>query len=274
MPELPEVETTKRGISPHLTNKKIEQVVIRNHQLRWPIDEQLPQILAGQTIHTIERRAKYLLLKCDTGTLLIHLGMSGRLAVLDQTTPVQKHDHVDISVSGGLTLRYTDPRRFGAVLWTTDNPNQHALLNHLGPEPLSDEFNANYLASKIKTRKTAIKTVVMNGEIVVGVGNIYANEALFLAGVHPERSAHSLSEMELELLTTHIKAVLTKAIEAGGTTLKDFRKSDGKPGYFAQQLHVYGRAGEACTQCGGIIESFKQAQRASYCCPLCQSMND
>jgi len=270
MPELPEVETTLRGVSPFAKGQTITHVEIRHFGLRWPINSDLAKILKQQTIHQIERRAKYLLFHCDKGTLMVHLGMSGRLSVLDRGIDVQKHDHVDIELGNGYLLRFTDPRRFGAILWTETDPFQHQLIEHLGPEPLSEQFDASYLISQLKNRKTPIKTAIMNGEIVVGVGNIYANEALHLSGIHPSKKAHNVSLDEAEILVQQIKHVLDKAITAGGTTLKDFRKSDGKPGYFAQQLHVYGRNGESCDKCGGIIEVIKQAQRATYYCPICQ----
>jgi formamidopyrimidine-DNA glycosylase len=270
MPELPEVETTLRGISPYAKGQTITHVEVRHFGLRWPINSDLADILNQQTINQIERRAKYLLFHCDKGCLLVHLGMSGRLSVLDQGIDAQKHDHVDIELGNGYLIRFTDPRRFGAIIWTETDPYQHQLIEHLGPEPLSEQFDAAYLSSQLKNRKTPIKTAIMNGEIVVGVGNIYANEALFLSGIHPSRKANNLTITETETLIEQIKHVLNKAITAGGTTLKDFRKSDGKPGYFSQQLHVYGRDGEQCTQCKQVIEVTKQAQRATYYCPTCQ----
>lgn len=270
MPELPEVETTRRGIQPHLEGQKISNVIIRNHKLRWPIPEDLASTLVMQTIHNIKRRAKYLLLQCDSGILIMHLGMSGHLQVVNESDPVAKHSHIDIQLQNGLILRFTDPRRFGAVLWTSAPIEEHSLLNHLGPEPLSDDFSADYLYKITRNRRTTIKTFIMNGQHVVGVGNIYANEALFLAGIHPKTLAGKISKTKANNLVKVIKEVLAKAIEAGGTTLKDFKKSDGKPGYFAQQLHVYGREGEACTLCRTAIKHFKEAQRATYYCPKCQ----
>lgn len=270
MPELPEVETTLRGITPYIKAQTITKVIVRHFGLRWPIDENIAAILTKQTIHSVERRAKYLLLHCDNGTLMIHLGMSGRLSVLDKGIDAQKHDHVDIELSNGYVLRFTDPRRFGAIIWTEESPIEHSLINHLGPEPLSDDFNATYLKSAIKNRKVAIKTAIMNGEIVVGVGNIYANEALHLSGIHPKKAANKVTTAQLNKLVDNIKHVLNKAIKAGGTTLKDFRKSDGTAGYFAQELHVYGRNGQQCNHCEGTIEVVKLAQRATYYCPLCQ----
>ncbi len=270
MPELPEVETTLRGIKPYIKGQTVTQVIVRHFGLRWPVNENLVELLTQQTVHRVERRAKYLLLHCEDGCLMIHLGMSGRLSVLDSGTDAQKHDHVDIEFNNGYLLRFTDPRRFGAIIWTEDNPLTHKLITHLGPEPLSEAFNVDYLYTSIKNRKTPIKTAIMNGEIVVGVGNIYANEALFLSGIHPTKHANKVTKKQLEKLVINIKRVLDKAITAGGTTLKDFRKSDGKPGYFAQELHVYGKAGQQCDQCDGLIEVVKLAQRATYFCPLCQ----
>ena len=270
MPELPEVETTCRGIAPHLESHQISKVTIRNHKLRWPIPEDIEVILQGQVIHQVSRRAKYLLLTCDSGTLIIHLGMSGHLQVTYGNKSIEKHDHVDIQLDDGLILRYTDPRRFGAILWSDSDIKQHALFKNLGPEPLSKDFNALYLSSIAKGRRVTIKTFIMNGNNVVGVGNIYANEALFSAKIHPKTAAGKLSNKQYEALVDAIKLVLDKAISAGGTTLKDFRKSDGKPGYFAQQLNVYGREHQPCPNCESEIIQYKEAQRATYFCPQCQ----
>ncbi|WP_438970880.1 bifunctional DNA-formamidopyrimidine glycosylase/DNA-(apurinic or apyrimidinic site) lyase [Methylophaga sp.] len=270
MPELPEVETTRRGIQPYVEGRTIIKMVIRHRGFRWPIPDQLEDIIQGQKIKTIERRAKYLLFRCETGTLIIHLGMSGRLRVLDNDSHIGKHDHVDIYIDNGHVVRLTDPRRFGAVLWTEADTGAHQLLAHLGPEPLSDFFNADYLRLQSKGRSSTIKSVIMNGEIVVGVGNIYANEALFLAGIHPAKAAGKVSKVKMAKLVEAIKLVLEKALLAGGTTLKDFRKSDGKPGYFAQQLHVYGREQQPCLICQTPISCIRQAQRATYFCKQCQ----
>lgn len=270
MPELPEVETTRRGIQPYLEGQTIRKMVVRHRGLRWPIVEGLEALLEKQTVYKVERRAKYLLLRCDTGTLLVHLGMSGRLRVLDNDDNIGKHDHVDIFFSNGHVLRFTDPRRFGAVLWTEGDCEQHALISHLGPEPLSESFDADYLYQRSRGRSTAIKTFIMNGEVVVGVGNIYANEALFLAGIHPVKAAGKISKAKMGELVTCIKQVLEKALQAGGTTLRDFRKSDGQPGYFAQELHVYGRHNQPCLRCEQPISSIRQAQRATYFCKHCQ----
>ncbi|MDQ7072684.1 MAG: bifunctional DNA-formamidopyrimidine glycosylase/DNA-(apurinic or apyrimidinic site) lyase [Gammaproteobacteria bacterium] len=273
MPELPEVETTRLGISPYIEKARITDVTIRNFSLRWPIDPELAHILTGKTINTITRRAKYLLFHCESsGTLIIHLGMSGKLRILEYNTapPAEKHDHFEITFDNGQLLRYNDPRRFGAILWTNQAIEQHALLNHLGPEPLSSEFDSNYLFQQSRSRKCSIKTLIMNGKVVVGVGNIYASESLFIAKIHPKTLANTLSKKQCALLVDAIKTILAKAIKAGGTTLKDFRKSDGNPGYFSQQLNVYGRKDETCTQCDGIIQHFKELQRATFFCPNCQ----
>ncbi len=271
MPELPEVETTRRGIQPFIENQTITKMVVRHRGLRWPIPEDLESIVQHQTVHSIERRAKYLLLHCDKGTLIIHLGMSGRLRVLDSDNNINKHDHVDILFNNGYVLRYTDTRRFGAILWTDESYESHALIAHLGPEPLSDAFDSNYLYQRAKGRTSPIKTFIMNGEVVVGVGNIYANEALFMAGIHPSIPANKVSKKKLSELVDAIKQVLEKALLAGGTTLRDFRKSDGNPGYFAQELNVYGREGQSCLRCQTSISSIRQAQRATYFCSQCQS---
>ena len=273
MPELPEVETTLRGVEPFLKDAKITDITLRYFSLRWPIDPSLPEILTGQTIHRLYRRAKYLLLACDKGTLIIHLGMSGRLRVLKVSDHIaaEKHDHFDMTVNNGYLLRYTDPRRFGAILWTEDPIEQHPLFSHLGPEPLTEAFSPNYLIDKSKTRGCPTKTLIMDGKVVVGVGNIYANEALFMAGIHPKKMANELTINDCEHLVSAIKVILKQAIKAGGTTLKDFRKSDGKPGYFAQELSVYGRQGQPCLNCGHIIEHYKEAQRATFYCPICQT---
>ncbi|PHS26224.1 MAG: DNA-formamidopyrimidine glycosylase [Methylophaga sp.] len=272
MPELPEVETTRRGISPYIEHATITNVTIRNFSLRWPIESDLAKTLRGQSVHLIKRRAKYLLFQCDSGTLIIHLGMSGKLRILESATAskAEKHDHFELQFDNGQLLRYNDPRRFGAVLWTTEAIEQHKLLAHLGPEPLTDDFDTDYLFQQSRSRKCSIKTLIMNGKVVVGVGNIYASESLFLATIHPKTIANKLSKKQSELLVKAIKQILKQAIKAGGTTLKDFRKSDGNPGYFAQQLNVYGRKDESCTQCNGTIQHYKELQRATFFCPNCQ----
>ncbi|MEN8169922.1 MAG: bifunctional DNA-formamidopyrimidine glycosylase/DNA-(apurinic or apyrimidinic site) lyase [Pseudomonadota bacterium] len=270
MPELPEVETTRRGIAPHIEGKKVSDVIVRHHQLRWPIPRGLKKKLLGHKINSVTRRAKYLLLSFNHGTLILHLGMSGSLRIIKVNTPAEKHDHIDIAFSHGKALRLTDPRRFGAVLWTKDEPQQHELLAHLGPEPLSDSFNTELLYQLSRRRKSSIKQFIMDGKVVVGVGNIYASEALFLAGINPKHSANKVSKARYEKLTVAIKQVLTAAIEQGGTTLRDFVGGDGKPGYFAQQLNVYGREGEPCHVCNTAIKQIVQGQRSSYYCSKCQ----
>lgn len=270
MPELPEIETIKRGISPHLENQLIQQVIIRESRLRWPVDPNLPKILAKQQINQIQRRGKYLLLTCNQGYLIIHLGMSGNLRILPANTPIKKHDHVDIILNNNICLRYHDPRRFGCILWTIEPILSHPLLQHLGVEPLETNFTAEYLYQHAQNKKTVIKTFIMNNQIVVGVGNIYANEALFLAGIHPMTTVDTISFEHYEKLVNSIQQVLQTAIEMGGTTLRDFTDSEGKPGYFTQVLQVYGRRGEPCVKCRHPIELQKIGQRASYFCPACQ----
>ena len=269
MPELPEVETTRRGISPWLTGRTITNVIVRRHALRWPLPDLATQ-LPGQTVHHISRRGKYLLLTCDdAGTLLIHLGMSGSLRILPIDTVPQPHDHLDIQF-GTHSLRLRDPRRFGAVLWTEAPPNCHPLLRHLGPEPLSPEFNADYLYTCTRQRRTAIKTVLMNGRIVVGVGNIYATEALYAAGIHPNRAACRIAHGRLIQLVDAIRQILSAAIEQGGTTLRDFQQENGRPGYFRHQLQVYGRANKPCHRCQTRLQMQRIGQRSSVYCPHCQ----
>ena len=272
MPELPEVETTKKGIQPYLENSTITGVIIRQFSLRWPIANDLADVLTNQIINRVSRRAKYLLIEFDKGTLMIHLGMSGSLRILDKLGQgiLGKHDHIDIELSNGYILRYNDPRRFGSVLWTSDPISQHKLIAHLGPEPLLKEFNAEYLQRQAQLKRCSVKTLIMNGKVVVGVGNIYANESLFLANIHPRISAQSMSISQSVKLTEQIKSVLERAIKSGGTTLKDFTNSDGKPGYFAQHLNIYGRKGEDCFICKSRIQHYKESQRATYYCPLCQ----
>ncbi|MDM2816811.1 bifunctional DNA-formamidopyrimidine glycosylase/DNA-(apurinic or apyrimidinic site) lyase [Citrobacter sp. Cpo102] len=268
MPELPEVETSRRGIEAHLVGATIMHATVRNGRLRWPVSEEIYR-LSDQPVLSVQRRAKYLLLELADGWIIIHLGMSGSLRILPEELPADKHDHVDLVMGNGKVLRYTDPRRFGAWLWAKELDG-HNVLAHLGPEPLSDDFNANYLQQKCAKKKTAIKPWLMDNKLVVGVGNIYASESLFAAGIHPDRLASSLSKDECELLVRVIKAVLLRSIEQGGTTLKDFLQSDGKPGYFAQELQVYGREGEPCHACGAPIVATKHAQRTTFYCRRCQ----
>lgn len=270
MPELPEVETTRRGIAPHLDGRTVTDVIVRHKQLRWPVPSGLKGKLSGKTINRVSRRAKYLLVDFDHGTLILHLGMSGSLRIIDTDTQAEKHDHFDLVLDNGKSLRLTDPRRFGAVLWTKHDPNTHELIAHLGPEPLSDEFNVDYLYQLSRKRKSSIKQFIMDGKIVVGVGNIYASESLFLAGINPKSITGKVSKARYEKLVAAIKQVLAAAIEQGGTTLRDFVGGDGKPGYFAQQLNVYGRDGETCHKCRKTIKQIMQGQRSTYYCANCQ----
>ena len=269
MPELPEVETTLRGIEPHLLNQRVSRVVVRDTRLRWPVPEQVKKA-EGQQFIKLHRRGKYLLLKLEQGGLIIHLGMSGSLRILNYPSGPEKHDHVDIELDNGVCLRFNDPRRFGAFLWVDGDMESHELLRDLGPEPLSAEFTPHYLYDRSRNRRVAIKNFIMNGHIVVGVGNIYASEALFMAGIHPQRAAGRVSKQRYEGLVAAICDVLNRAIKQGGTTLKDFSNSDGAPGYFAQELLVYDRAGSDCFQCGTSIRQKVIGQRSSYYCPACQ----
>ena len=270
MPELPEVETTRRGIEPHIENNKVSKVILRRKTLRWPITPALSKDLPGETIKSVSRRGKYLLLATKKGCVLIHLGMSGSLRIVDTNRAAAKHDHVDIVFTNRKVLRYTDPRRFGCILWDTESIESHPLLISLGPEPLSEEFHTDYLFQKSRTRTVAVKTFIMDSKVVVGVGNIYANESLFLAGINPKRNAGKISKPRYEKLVECIQQVLQQAIDVGGTTLKDFTGSDGEPGYFAQSLHVYGRKGEPCYVCEGTLKEIRQGQRSTVYCSQCQ----
>ncbi|WP_375752225.1 bifunctional DNA-formamidopyrimidine glycosylase/DNA-(apurinic or apyrimidinic site) lyase [Vibrio sp. HN007] len=268
MPELPEVEVSRMGITPHLKDQTIKEIVIRQPQLRWMIPDELSQ-LSGKVILDIERRAKYLLIRLDTGSIIIHLGMSGSLRVLDESYASEKHDHVDLVLENGKLLRYNDPRRFGAWLWQ-EHDQLHELLDHLGPEPLEGCFTPEYMQEKAKNKRTVIKQFIMDNKVVVGVGNIYANESLFSSHIHPKTPSGKLTTKQWRVLVAEIKQVLATAINQGGTTLKDFSQADGKPGYFAQELLVYGKAGEPCPVCGAEIEQLKIGQRNSFICPDCQ----
>ncbi len=270
MPELPEVETTRRGIAPHVCGQTIENVILRTDKLRFPIPANVQRDLRGKQFTEVARRGKYLLLSATNGTAIIHLGMSGKLRIVNSRLTPIKHDHVDIVFANQQCLRFNDPRRFGALLWTTDDPLQHSLLSKLGPEPLTREFNGHYLFTKSRQRKAPVKAFIMDSHVVVGVGNIYATEALFKAGIHPKRAAGRISEARYIKLTKAIKVILRAAIKQGGTTLKDFLNSDGKPGYFKQRLNVYGRAGEPCLDCGTTLKSLQLGQRTSVYCPSCQ----
>jgi formamidopyrimidine-DNA glycosylase len=269
MPELPEVETTRRGIAPHLIGRRIEAVIVRQPRLRWPIPPALRQRLPGQQVDAVERRAKYLLVHTRAGSALLHLGMSGSLRVLPGDTVAGTHDHVDWRLDSGRILRYTDPRRFGSQLWQAAG-STHALLAGLGPEPLEGAFDGDYLWTRSRGRAAAVKVFLMDQKIVVGVGNIYAAEALFAAQIHPHRAAGSVSRARYARLAEEVKRILNYAITRGGTTLRDFISPDGAPGYFEQELFVYGRAGEPCKVCATKIRAITLGQRSTFYCPRCQ----
>jgi formamidopyrimidine-DNA glycosylase len=270
VPELPEVETTRRGLEPHLKNQRIDGIIIRDRRLRWPIPRDLEKRATGSIIHNVERRGKYLLIECDEGWLIVHLGMSGRLRVLPHALEPTKHDHFDLVLSSGAVVRFTDPRRFGALLWTSEDPARHQLLRSLAPEPLDRSFNAQWLHTRTRKRHLSIKLALMNNEIVTGVGNIYANEALFRAGIHPKTKAGRLSLQRCEKLVRAIKETLLDAINAGGSSLRDFYGADGSPGYFQQSYMVYSRQGEPCRACGAPIRSCRLGQRSTFYCTRCQ----
>jgi formamidopyrimidine-DNA glycosylase len=270
MPELPEVETSRRGISPWVLNQQVSDVIVRDGRLRWPVPEDIGRKLTGRTIRSLERRAKYLLFGTSAGTALLHLGMSGSLRIIEADEPAGRHDHVDIRFGSGKALRFRDPRRFGSLLWSRD-PLQHRLLCDLGPEPLSDAFDGAYLWQKARGRRIAIKQFIMTGSVVVGVGNIYASEVLFGAGIHPRRRADRVSAARMVLLAASIKSVLQSAIEAGGTTLRDFYGGDGEPGHFKQELSVYDRDGKPCRRCKQPVSSIVLGQRSTFYCKRCQN---
>ena len=271
MPELPEVETTCRGVEPHVTQQDIAQVHVYQPSLRWPVPQAV-KALAGVRIERVFRRAKYLIFPLSDGQhLLMHLGMSGVIRVVPTNTALQKHDHFELVMAQGQSLRLNDPRRFGCVLLLGQEPMQHRLLSSLGPEPLSEAFNGQWLKNKALNKQQAVKNFIMDNHVVVGVGNIYAAESLFKAGINPLRAAGRISLQRYELLAQCIKQVLSQAITAGGTTLNDFKNTEGKPGYFKQELMVYGRAGKACVRCGNTIRNRILGQRASCYCPTCQT---
>jgi formamidopyrimidine-DNA glycosylase len=270
MPELPEVETTRRGIQKVLTNAQVKYLIVRDRRLRWPVPDDLEQRVEGQNVVSITRRAKYILIELDNGYLIWHLGMSGSLRIVDEDTEINKHDHIDLVLKGGKAIRFNDPRRFGCLLWGGADALTHSLLAALGPEPLGQDFDGEYLYRKSRGRKIAIKTFIMDQKIVVGVGNIYASEALFSSGILPTRQACRISLARYQALAGAIKYVLNAAIKQGGTTLQDFQQADGKPGYFKQALLVYGREGEQCEVCGEAILNKLIGQRASFYCPACQ----
>lgn len=269
MPELPEVEVSRMGVAPHMEGQVISQIILRNKQLRWPVPEEVLSA-QGQTILKIRRRAKYLLVDTQVGSIILHLGMSGKLRIVDANTPVIKHDHIDIVMNNGLCLRFNDPRRFGACLWQATDAEQHTVFSGLGPEPLTGDFDGERLHQMAKGKSVAVKNFIMDNKVVVGVGNIYANESLFLAGIDPRRQAGKVSKKRYLQLAEIIKQVLSKAITQGGTTLKDFTQADGSPGYFAQELLVYGREGKPCVKCEREIKAKTIGQRNTFFCTQCQ----
>ena len=272
MPELPEVETTRRGLEPLLVGQRIRTVVVRNRALRRPVPRRLPQLVAGTTVRALARRGKYLLIDCGTGTLIVHLGMSGRLWVVNDATPATVHDHFDLVLDNGAVVRLRDPRRFGLVLWQAGDPLAHALLANIGPEPLSAAFDGGALHAATRRRSAAIKLVLMDSHVVAGVGNIYANEALFHAGIHPRTPAYRLSRARCATLAQAIRKTLEQAIVAGGSSLRDYVGSDGMAGNFQSQFMAYGRGGEPCQRCGATIREIRQGQRSTFYCPKCQRM--
>jgi formamidopyrimidine-DNA glycosylase len=270
MPELPEVETTRRGIERAAAGAQVRELRVYDPRLRWPVDAGLAQALAGQELQAVDRRGKYLLLRFTHGTVLLHLGMSGSLRVLPADTPLQKHDQLDLVLDSGVTVRLNDPRRFGSLHYTTDDPAEHRLLRHLAPEPFDPAFDAAYLERVTRRRHAPIKQVLMNGRLVTGVGNIYASEALFRGRINPRRTAGRLSHADSARLVRGVRGALNAAIRAGGTTLRDYVGADGNPGYFRQKLYVYERDGKPCRVCGTLIKKIRQGQRSSYYCPRCQ----
>jgi formamidopyrimidine-DNA glycosylase len=270
MPELPEVETSRRGIAPFIEGQTVENVVIRQRRLRWPVDRQVDERLAGATIDSVGRRAKYLLLNTRSGTAIIHLGMSGSVFIVERGTPAAVHEHFDLELGSGKALRFRDPRRFGSLHWA-DDPAQHWLIENLGPEPLGDTFDGEWLWRRSRGRRVAVKQFIMNANIVVGVGNIYASESLFLARINPKRAAGRISRQRYDALAAAIRAVLEKAIKAGGTTLRDFYGGDGEPGYFRHELVVYDCEDEPCVNCGAPVTAIVQGQRRTYYCKRCQT---
>lgn len=270
MPELPEVETTRRGIEPHVTGQRIQHVIIRQPRLRWPVAGEISSLLPGHGIDGVRRRGKYLLFDTEAGTMLVHLGMSGSLRILTEPVAARPHDHVDFCLGNDLVLRFNDPRRFGSILWAGLTPQTHPLLESMGPEPLSSSFNGSYLYDRSRGRKVPVKHFLMDSSVVPGVGNIYANEALHSAGIHPLRAAGRVSLTRYGELVTAVQEVLRNAIAMGGTTLRDFVGSDGRPGYFRQSLNVYGRAGEPCRGCGRLLRDIRSGQRSTVYCANCQ----
>lgn len=271
MPELPEVETTRAGIEPHILNKTVSSMLLRRRDLRWPISSELPEAILKQKIDGVSRRGKYLLLETNAGVMLSHLGMSGSLRIVTSDEALRKHDHWDLCFEDGTILRYNDPRRFGALFWEQGDWRHHALISHLGPEPLTNDFNAAHLFKSTRGRAQPIKNHIMDSKIVVGVGNIYAAESLFHSGIHPAMQAKKLTKIRAEKLVEEIKRVLGNAIKAGGTTLRDYVNGNGQPGYFQQELWVYGREGEACKTCSSELQGQRMGQRATVFCETCQT---
>lgn len=271
MPELPEVETTRRGIEPYVVGRTVLRLTVRNPRLRWRVPTKLVRELPGQTIQAVARRGKYLLLGTPAGTAILHLGMSGSLRVVACGQPADQYDHVDIALDNGDCLRLRDPRRFGSLLWTRDDPLRHKLLRDLGPEPLAPDFTGDHLFAKSRMRKRAIRDFLLDSQVIAGIGNIYANEALFVAGVRPTRPAGKITRAQYDRLTTAIRATLERALQAGGTTLRDFRNGRGEPGYFQLSLNVYGKDGEPCPVCGTAIKAKRLGQRTAFYCPRCQT---
>ncbi|MFT7299832.1 MAG: formamidopyrimidine-DNA glycosylase [Porticoccus sp.] len=270
MPELPEVVVTLNGLTPHITGKQVVRVVVREPRLRWPVPEELSEQLCGKILMDGRQRAKYLLFRFEHGHLMIHLGMSGNLRMVHADTPPAKHDHVDIEFSDGTMLRFTDPRRFGSVLWLEGEPEQHKLLSHLGPEPFSSLFDGDRLYRLSRGKAASVKQFLMDNRIVVGVGNIYANESLFLSGIRPKKAAGRIPRKAYNVLSENVKSVLKRAIAQGGTTLKDFVGNEGRPGYFKQQLYVYDRGGLPCLRCESVLKEIRLGQRSTFFCPVCQ----
>jgi formamidopyrimidine-DNA glycosylase len=270
MPELPEVETTRIGIAPYVLGETVGDVIIRDGRLRWPVPGQFRKTFTGATIRKLSRRGKYLLFHTDRGCMILHLGMSGSLRILTFDTPAEKHDHVDVVFASGSRLRFRDPRRFGCILWTTEDPALHPLLSGLGPEPLDNELNGDYLFRKSRNRVQSVKTFIMDSRIVVGVGNIYANESLFASGIHPKRKAGRITKERYEKLSASIKKVLKQALGKGGTTLRDFVNGQGEPGYFRHELQVYDRANEPCVKCRSPVKVSRLGQRSTFYCSHCQ----
>jgi formamidopyrimidine-DNA glycosylase len=270
MPELPEVETTRRGVAPHVERQKVTAVRIYDHRLRWPVPRDLPRRLVGRRVERVERRSKYLLFRMGDDTLLVHMGMTGSLRVFTQPPPRETHDHVDVEFANGVVLRYRDPRRFGAMLWSPGAAGEHRLLARLGVEPFAPEFDGDYLFRTTRGRRAAIKLALMDSHIVVGVGNIYANESLFRAGIRPDRAAHRVGRARLARLAMSVRDTLAEAIAKGGSTLRDYVDSRGEPGYFQLEYYVYGRDGEPCRICGTPIRLRRLGARATYYCVRCQ----